>query len=124
MAELQTAPGRPEYISEDEWRHRVELATCYRVFDLLGWTALIYNHISLRLPGDEDHLLINPFGLTYAEVTPSNLVKIDLDGNIVGPSERPINLAGLIIHSAVHAARPDVVCVMHTHTTSGSVVAQ
>jgi ribulose-5-phosphate 4-epimerase/fuculose-1-phosphate aldolase len=123
MAELQTAPGRPEQISEEEWHHRVELATCYRVFDLIGWTALIYNHISLRLPGEEEHLLINPFGLTYAEVTPANLVKIDLEGNIVGDSEWPINLAGLIIHSAVHAARPDVQIVIHTHTTTGSVVA-
>ena len=123
MTELQAAPGRPEHIGEEEWHHRVELATCYRVFDMLGWTALIYNHISLRLPGEEDHLLINPFGLTYAEVTPSNLVKIDLDGNIVGHSDWPINLAGLIIHSAVHAARPDVRVVMHTHVLSGEVVA-
>jgi ribulose-5-phosphate 4-epimerase/fuculose-1-phosphate aldolase len=123
MTELQSTSRRPANIGEEEWRFRVELATCYRIFHLLGWTALIYNHISLRLPGEDDHLLINPFGLTYAEVTPENLVKIDLDGNIVGASEWPVNLAGLIIHSAVHAARPDVRCVMHTHTTSGSVVA-
>ncbi|MGH2849073.1 MAG: class II aldolase/adducin family protein [Solirubrobacteraceae bacterium] len=123
MTELQSPPRRPQDMGEEEWRHRVELATCYRVFDLLGWTALIYNHISLRLPGDADHLLINPFGLTYAEVTPENLVKIDLDGNVIEPSEWTVNLAGLIIHSAVHAARPDVKVVMHTHTTAGSVVA-
>jgi len=102
---------------------RVELAACYRVFDLLGWVELIFNHITAKVPGPDDHFLINPFGLHYSEVTASNLVKIDLDGNIVGDSEWPVNLAGFVIHSAIHRARPDVQCIMHTHTTTGMAVA-
>ena len=102
---------------------RIELAACYRVFDLLGWTELIFNHITAKVPGPDEHFLINPFGLHYSEVTASNLVKIDLDGNIVGDSEWPVNLAGFVIHSAIHRARPDVHCIMHTHTTTGMAVA-
>ena len=102
---------------------RLELAACYRIFDMLGWTELIFNHITMKVPGPEQHFLINPFGLHYSEVTASNLVKIDLDGNIIGESQWPINPAGYIIHSAVHAARPDVHCIMHTHTTAGLAVA-
>lgn len=109
--------------SEDEWAARVELAACYRIFAHLGWTELIFNHITLRVPGPGHHFLINPYGLWYHEVTASNLVKIDLDGNIVGNSDWPVNPAGFVIHSAIHAARPDARCVMHTHTTAGMAVA-
>jgi len=102
---------------------RVELAACYRIFDLLGWTELIFNHITAKVPGPEEHFLINPFGLHYSEITASNLVKIDLDGNIIGDGEWSVNLAGFVIHSAIHRARPDVKCITHTHTTTGMAVA-
>lgn len=114
---------RPGEIGAEEWRARVELAACYRIFDRLGWAELIFNHITVRVPGERDQLLINPFGLAYSEVTASNLIKIDLDGKILSPSEWPVNEAGVVIHTAIHAARPDAHCVMHTHTTAGSAVA-
>jgi ribulose-5-phosphate 4-epimerase/fuculose-1-phosphate aldolase len=107
----------------NEREARAQLAAMYRVFDLLGWTELIYNHISVKVPGEEGRFLVNPYGLHYREVTASNLVKVDFEGNIVGPSEWPINPAGFIIHSAIHAARPDVVCIAHTHTEEGVAVA-
>ena len=107
----------------EEWKARVELAATYRIFDMLGWTELIYNHISLRVPGDGNHFLINPFGLHYSEVTASNLVKIDLAGNIVGESKWPVNPAGFTPHATIHAHIPDAHCVMHTHTTAGLAVA-
>ena len=93
---------------------RRELAACYRIVDYYGWTSIVYNHISLRLPGT-DHYLINPFGLRYDQVTPENLIKIDLDGNKISKSEWPVNRAGFVIHSAVHKARPDLHCIIHTH---------
>jgi len=102
---------------------RIQLAAAYRIFDYLGWTELIYNHITLRLPGPERHFLINPFGLRYAEVKVSNLVKIDLAGNVVGKSQWPVNPAGFTIHGAIHAGIPNAHCVMHTHTTAGMAVA-
>src|SRR5262249_24373718 len=86
--------ARPPPFSAEEWKARVELAACYRIFAHLGWVDLIYNHITLRLPGPEKHFLINPFGLMYSEVRASNLVKIDLQGNIVGASDWPVNPAG------------------------------
>jgi ribulose-5-phosphate 4-epimerase/fuculose-1-phosphate aldolase len=110
-------------ITAEEWALRVQLAACYRIFDLLGWTEYIFNHITLRVPGPEKHFLINPFGLWYSEVTASNLIKIDLDGNTIGRSEWPVNKAGFVIHSAIHAARSDAHCIMHTHTTAGVAVA-
>lgn len=109
-------------IDEAEWQVRVQLAACYRLFDHLGWTELIFNHITARVPGTE-HFLINPFGLRYDEVTASNLVKLDLDGNVVGHSDWPFNPAGYPLHSAIHAARPDVGCVAHTHTDAGMAIA-
>lgn len=102
---------------------RVELAAAYRMADFLGWRELIFNHITLRVPGPERHFLINPYGLWYDEVTASNLVKIDLDGNIIGASEWPVNPAGFIIHSAIHAASDTAHCVVHTHTTAGMAIA-
>ena len=107
----------------EEWKARVELAAAYRIFDMLGWTELIYNHISLRVPGPQTHFLINPFGLHYSEVTASNLVKIDLAGNIVGESKWPINPAGFTPHATIHGGIPEAHCVMHTHTTAGLAVA-
>jgi len=105
--------------SEDERKTRIELAACYRLAQRSGWDELIYNHISARVPGSEHHFLINPFGLAFEEVTASNLVKVDLDGRIIGESKYPINAAGFTIHSAVHAARPEVGCVIHLHTEAG-----
>ena len=116
--------ARPAGMAEAEWRLRIELAACYRIFDFLGWTELIFNHITLRLPGPERHYLINPFGLNYCEVTATNLVKVGLDGKAVEPSPDPVNVAGFTIHSAIHAAREDAHCVMHTHTSAGMAVAQ
>lgn len=124
-AQLHSESGRtcPENMSQAEWEARVELAACHRIFDRLGWVELIFNHITARVPGEDGHLLITPHGLMYREVTASNLVKIDLAGNIVGHSDWPVNATGLIIHTAIHIARPDTHCVMHTHTTAGSAVA-
>lgn len=105
---------------------RAELAACYRLFDWMGWTELIFNHITVRLPrrpGAPPEYLINPFGLHYAEVTPENLVRITLDGEITDGSAARVNRAGFVIHSAVHAAREDAHCIMHIHTTEGCAVA-
>ena len=112
----------------DEWKARVELAACYRIFALLGWAEMIYNHITVRLPASvcgeqEKQFLINPFGLHYSEVTASNLVRIDLQGNVLHPSPYPVNPAGFTVHAAIHNTLPDAHCVMHTHTTTGSAVA-
>lgn len=108
---------RPCRFGADEWAARVQLAACYRIFDHLGWAELIYNHVSLRVPGEPGHFLINPFGLHYREVTASNLVKVDADANIVGTSDWPINPAGFSFHGAIHATLPEAHCVMHVHTT-------
>jgi ribulose-5-phosphate 4-epimerase/fuculose-1-phosphate aldolase len=115
--------GQRERFSAAEWKLRVDLAACYRIFDHLGWIEMIFNHITVRVPGPERHFLINPFGLTYREVTASNLVKIDIDGRPVGASAYPVNPAGFVIHAAIHGARDDAHCVMHTHTTTGIAVA-
>lgn len=113
---------RPAGMDEAEWQVRCELAAAYRLFAQLGWHELIYNHLTVRVPGTP-HFLINPFGLMYREISASKLVKIDLDGRKVEPSPWSVNPAGFIVHSAVHAARADAHCVMHTHTTAGQVVA-
>src|ERR671939_1078737 len=94
-----------------EWALRVQLAAAYRVADRLGWSELIYTHISVRIPGPEHHFLINPYGLRFDEVTASNLVRIDVEGNPVGVQPHQANKAGFIIHSAIHMARPDAMCV-------------
>ena len=109
----------------DEWQARRELAACYRLFDHLGWAEAIFNHITLRVPGEgsEPCYLINPFGLHYSEVSAANLVKVNLRGEIVGDASYPVNRAGYVIHGAIHAARSDAHCVMHVHTTAGSAVA-
>ena len=110
-------------VSEEEWQVRVDLAAAYRLAHLYGWTrTLIYNHISARIPGPDHHFLLNPFGLRWDEVTASNLVKIDLEGNILDDTPYKINNAGYTIHSAIHAARDDAMCVIHTHTEAGMAV--
>ena len=114
---------RPADMSPAEWRLRLELAACYRVFDALGWTELVFNHITLRVPGTPDTFLINPFGLNYNEVTARNLVRIQLDGSPAEPTVHPVNRAGFVIHSAIHGARHDAHCVMHMHTTAGIAIA-
>ena len=111
----------------DEWQARLELAAAYRVFNMLGWTEMIYNHITLRLSDSVTHgqkqFLINPFGLHYSEVTASNLVKIDIQGKILDDSVYPVNPAGFTVHAAIHDSLPDAHCIMHTHTTAGVAVA-
>lgn len=125
---------RPSHFDDGEWAARLQLAACYRIAAHLGWTELIYNHITLRLPassaagdGDAAHFLINPFGLHYSEVCASNLIRIDLEGRIVenpgAPSRWPVNPAGFTVHAAIHRAIPDAHCVMHVHTTAGMAVA-
>ena len=114
---------KPKNKSPNESELRVQLAAAYRIFNYLKWDYLIYGHITVRVPGPEKHFLINPFGLRYDEVTASNLVKIDINGKIVEPSDYPVNPAGFIIHSAIHSAREDAHCVMHTHTVAGMAAA-
>ena len=114
--------GKAQGCSDAEWQARVELAAAYRLTDHFGMTTLIYNHITARVPGMEDQFLINEYGLGYEEVAASNLVKIDMDGNILEEGEHRINFTGYVIHSAIHGARHDVTCVMHTHTPYGMAV--
>lgn len=110
-------------IDPQEWQLRVDLAATYRIFALWGWDELIYNHITVRLPGPDKRFLINPFGLHYSEVTASNLLCIDVAGNSIGRADWPVNPAGFTIHAAIHDAIPEAHCVMHTHTTAGMAVA-
>jgi ribulose-5-phosphate 4-epimerase/fuculose-1-phosphate aldolase len=122
---MQTAarPVQDLPMTEGERKARIELAACYRIFDMLGWVEMIFNHITVRVPGPELRFLINPFGLHYSEVTASSLVLIDIDGNPLRDSKWPVNRAGFVIHSAIHGAMADAHCVMHTHTTNGVAVA-
>ena len=116
-------PSVRERVSAEEWDTRVNLAACYRLAAHFRMTDLIYTHISARVPGPEHHFLINAFGLLWDEISASTLVKVTLDGEIVDdPTGNGFNRAGYVIHSAVHRARPDVACVMHTHTAAGIAV--
>ena len=110
-------------MNQQEKELRIQLAACYRIFAYLGWDELIFNHITVRLPGDEHHFLINPYGLHYSEVKASNLVKVDISGNIIDASEYPVNPAGMLIHSAIHGAREDAHCIGHIHSDAGMTVA-
>jgi ribulose-5-phosphate 4-epimerase/fuculose-1-phosphate aldolase len=118
-------------VSPQEWQTRLDLAACYRLVDRYGMTDLIYNHITARIPGSPDHLLINLYGMLYAEITASSLVKIDVEGNVIrkpetddgGLTDYGINKSGYVIHGAIHKARADVQCVVHTHTRAGIAVA-
>ncbi|HVC02928.1 MAG TPA: class II aldolase/adducin family protein [Steroidobacteraceae bacterium] len=107
----------------EEWRLRRELADFYHVVDYLGWTELIFNHISVRVPGPQHQYLVNPFGLNYSEVTPANLLKVGVDGRLIEPSRYPANPAGFALHGAIHESRADVTCIAHTHTTAVSAIA-
>ncbi|MGB6105786.1 MAG: class II aldolase/adducin family protein [Pusillimonas sp.] len=122
-AHLAFRPTQKDF-SPVEWAMRVKLAACYRLIDLYGMTDMIYNHASARVPGPEEHFLINPFGLRYAEITASTLLKVDVGGKeIFNPwKDYGINKAGYVIHSAIHEARPDIECVIHTHTPYGMAV--
>jgi ribulose-5-phosphate 4-epimerase/fuculose-1-phosphate aldolase len=113
----------PQSDASAERRLRVDLAACYRLIALNGMDDLHATHISARIPGPEEHFLINPYGLLFSQVTASNLVKIDIDGRIIDDTPHVINPAGFVIHSAVHSARPDAACVIHTHTVAGIAVA-
>ena len=116
------APGHRR--SDEEWHLRRELAAAYRLVEHFGWTEQIYGHLTARVPGPEHHFLINPWGLNFDEVTASNLVKIDIDGNVVGRADNAVNFAGFIIHSAIHMTKSDEnQVVMHTHTRAGMAVA-
>ncbi|WP_321783008.1 class II aldolase/adducin family protein [Burkholderia pyrrocinia] len=114
---------KPAHIDDAEWALRIQLTEFYHLVDYMGWTEMIFNHISARLPGAEAHYLVNPFGLNYYEVTPENLLKVDHDGHLVDPSPYPGNPAGFALHSAIHGARDDVHCIVHTHTTPISAIA-
>ncbi|WP_431111988.1 class II aldolase/adducin family protein [Variovorax paradoxus] len=109
-------------VSAEEWQLRVDLAACYRLVALYGWSDLVFTHISARIPGPEHHFLINPYGLMFDEITASSLVKVDQQCNKIIESPYPVNPAGFVIHSAVHAAREDIQCVLHTHTKAGIAV--
>jgi ribulose-5-phosphate 4-epimerase/fuculose-1-phosphate aldolase len=119
-------PSLKHVVSEDEWKLRVNLAACYRLVAMYGWSDLIFTHISAKLPesvsGNDHHFLINPYGLMFDEITASSLLKIDLQGNQINESPFYVNHAGFAIHSTIHEARPDVECVLHTHTRAGVAV--
>jgi ribulose-5-phosphate 4-epimerase/fuculose-1-phosphate aldolase len=117
-----TITAIPARMAADEWRTRCDLAACYRLVDLFGWSDLINTRITARVPGRNDHFLINPYGLLFDEVTASSLVKIDAEGHKVEPSESEVNSGGFAIPAALHMARPDVNCVLHSHTVAGCTV--
>lgn len=121
MEDIFTKKQIPKGYSQEEWKARVDLALCYRMVDYYGWTTQVYNHISLRIPGTKD-FLINPFGLLYSEIKPSNLVKVNIDGKKIDSSIYPVNQAGFVIHSAIHKAREDLHCVLHTHNPDTQAV--
>jgi ribulose-5-phosphate 4-epimerase/fuculose-1-phosphate aldolase len=116
-------PSLQGKVSAEEWQLRCELAACYRLVALYGWSDLVFTHISARIPGAEHHFLINPYGLMFDEITASSLIKIDMACNKLQDSPFPVNPAGFVIHSAVHEAREDAQCVLHTHTRANVAVA-
>jgi ribulose-5-phosphate 4-epimerase/fuculose-1-phosphate aldolase len=122
FAHVPTRKGTAAPISDVERQTRMDLAAAYRLVALNGWDDLIYTHISASVPEEPGHFLINPFGLAFDEVCASNLVKIDIEGNVVGASEHPVNATGFALHAAVHRARNDAFCVMHLHNTAGIAV--
>jgi ribulose-5-phosphate 4-epimerase/fuculose-1-phosphate aldolase len=111
-----------DQVSDAEWQIRVDLAACYRLIAVYGWDDLVFTHISARVPGADEHFLINAYGLLFEEMTASSLVKVDLSGAKVLDTPHMINPAGFTIHSAIHQARHDVGCVLHTHTKAGVAV--
>ena len=121
MTGPQQGQARPGAIGADEWSARVELAAAHRLVSLFGWTNLIYNHVTLRVPGEPQHFLLKPHTLLFEEVTASSLVKLDLDGNAVGDGTT-LNAAGFNIHTAVLKSRPEINCVVHVHTLAGMAI--
>lgn len=119
-ADTRTTP--PPGCTPEEWQTRVDLAAAYRLVALFHWDDLVYTHISARVPGQGHAFLINPYGMMFEEITASSLVKVDTDGRKLDDSPHPVNPAGFTIHSAVHAAREDAQCVLHTHTLNGVAV--
>jgi len=119
---IRPAGSVRDQVSDEEWSIRVDLAAAYRLVAHYGWDDLIFTHISARVPGPEHHFLINPYGMMFEEITASSLIKIDMAGELVMPSEFIVNRAGFTIHSAVHEARDDARCVMHLHTLDGTAV--
>jgi len=117
-----TTPSVQSRVSEQEWQLRQDLAACYRLVALYGWSDLVFTHISAHIPGPEHHFLINPYGLMFDEITASSLVKVDQHCNKLIDSPYSVNPAGFVIHSAVHEAREDAGCVLHTHTRAGVAV--
>ena len=115
-------PSLENVVSAEEWQLRVNLAACYRLVAAYGWSDLIFTHISARIPGPEHHFLINPYGMLFDEITASSLIMVDQAGNKLNESPFSVNRAGFVIHSAIHAAREDVQCVLHTHTRAGVAV--
>jgi ribulose-5-phosphate 4-epimerase/fuculose-1-phosphate aldolase len=115
-------PSMKDQVSADEWQLRCDLAACYRLVAMYGWSDLIFTHISARVPGPGHHFLINPYGMMFDEITASSLIKVDQDGNKLSESALPVNRAGFVIHSAIHAVRDDAQCVIHTHTRAGVAV--
>lgn len=122
MTEQLAIPSKKDRVSPEEWQLRVDLAAAYRLIALYGWDDLIFTHISARIPGEEHHFLINPYGMMFEEITASSLVRVDQEANKLDPDDFDINPAGFTIHSAIHAVREDAACVMHTHTTAGVAV--
>jgi ribulose-5-phosphate 4-epimerase/fuculose-1-phosphate aldolase len=120
---LKHAAANDVAMTEVEWRMRVDLAACYRLIAHYDMDDLFATHISARVPGKDEHFLINPYGVHFSEVTASNLVKVNLDGEIIDETDHVINPAGFVIHSAIHGARPDAKCVLHTHTVAGMAIA-
>jgi ribulose-5-phosphate 4-epimerase/fuculose-1-phosphate aldolase len=111
-----------EQVSPEEWQLRVDLAACYRLVALHGWDDLVFTHISARIPGGQGHFLLNPFGMTFEELTASSLVKVDAECRKILPSPYEVIPAGFVIHSAIHGARADAHCVLHTHTLAGVAI--
>ena len=115
-------PSMQDQVNPDEWQLRCDLAACYRLVAMYGWSDLIFTHISARIPGPGHHFLINPYGMMFDEITASSLIRVDQDGNKLSASPLPVNRAGFVIHSAIHAVRDDAQCVIHTHTRAGVAV--
>jgi len=126
MGKMEVLPvaGVRASVSEVEWQTRVDLAACYRLLAAYGMTDLIYNHVSARIPGEDEHYLINPYGMLYEENTASSLVKIDVEGHTLLQPDHGynVNVAGFYLHAPIHKARPDVQCIVHTHTRAGTAV--
>src|SRR5271154_1132485 len=118
----QSATSERDQVTSEEWEQRVALAAVYRLVAHFHWDDLIFTHLSARVPGGDHHFLINPYGMTFDEITASSLVKVDLDGKKVMDSSYEINPAGFTIHSAIHAAREDAKCILHVHSINGVAV--